>query len=79
MSLCRTHAMMSLHEIGAHFGGRDHTTTLYAIERVRGKMMESPEITRIVSGVVKKLNAASLLPRGAEESDKGTNGKGAKA
>jgi chromosomal replication initiator protein len=36
---------MSLEEIGHFFGGRDHSTVLYAIDKV-GKLMESDEELR---------------------------------
>jgi chromosomal replication initiator protein len=32
--LCRRFTSASLNELGAHFGGKDHTTILYSIRKV---------------------------------------------
>jgi chromosomal replication initiator protein len=45
MFLSRRLTRMSLEEIGHFFGGRDHSTVLYAIDKV-GKLMESDEELR---------------------------------
>jgi chromosomal replication initiator protein len=44
MYLARELTPLSLEEIGAHFGGRDHTTVLYALERIRDKLMTKPQV-----------------------------------
>jgi len=48
MYLCRTLTEMPLAEIGRVFGGRDHTTVLYACDRVRSMIESDPEIRRAV-------------------------------
>lgn len=40
MYLARRHTEMSLGEIGAYFGGRDHTTVMHAIDKI-GKVVET--------------------------------------
>lgn len=43
MYLCRTLTPHSLPEIGRRFGGRDHTTVLYAFDKIRALIAENPE------------------------------------
>ena len=40
MYLCRELTDLSLPKIGQQFGGRDHTTVMYANNRIRGEMAE---------------------------------------
>jgi len=40
MHLARSLTSLSLEEIGGHFGGRDHSTVLYAIEKIRTRIEE---------------------------------------
>jgi chromosomal replication initiator protein len=42
MWLLREHTTLSLPEIGAVFGGRDHTTVLYAIRKVEEEKETKP-------------------------------------
>lgn len=43
MYLCRELTKRSLPQIGAQFGGRDHTTILHAVRAVPGFMESDPE------------------------------------
>jgi chromosomal replication initiator protein len=47
MYLARRVTRMSLEEIGHYFGGRDHSTVLYAIEKIAG-LAKADEKTRTV-------------------------------
>jgi chromosomal replication initiator protein len=44
MYLCREHTDLSLPKIGARFGGRDHTTVLHAVEKVKTLMRTDMEV-----------------------------------
>lgn len=55
MSLCRQHARMSLQEIGELFNGRDHTTAIYAQDRVDAEMAKSERVTAIIQTIIKNL------------------------
>jgi chromosomal replication initiator protein len=52
MYLCRTLTQMSLVEIGAAFGGRDHTTVIYAVDRVTDMYQRD----RDIRGTIDRLN-----------------------
>ncbi|MEA2023278.1 MAG: chromosomal replication initiator protein DnaA [Actinomycetota bacterium] len=49
MYLCREHTDLSLPKIGAQFGGRDHTTVIHAVERVKTLMRTDMEVFDQVS------------------------------
>ncbi|MGC4031745.1 MAG: helix-turn-helix domain-containing protein [Tepidisphaeraceae bacterium] len=55
MYLARKHTRYSLEEIGAYFGGRDHTTVLHGVRTVDGDMKEDPEIDRQVRQIDNEL------------------------
>ncbi|MBI2461638.1 MAG: chromosomal replication initiator protein DnaA [Candidatus Rokubacteria bacterium] len=48
-----THA--SLAEIGQNFGGKDHTTVLYAVEKIQGVLQEDPKFRRTVDQLIHSL------------------------
>jgi chromosomal replication initiator protein len=43
MALARKHTRLSLQEIGGHFGGRDHTTVMHALDAVADRCTGDPE------------------------------------
>ncbi len=55
MYLCRTLTEMPLTEIGKVLGGRDHTTVLYACDRVREMMELDPEYQHTVEELTERL------------------------
>ena len=46
---------MPLTEIGGLFGGRDHSTVLYSIRKVEGRMHEDADFRRRVEGAIREL------------------------
>jgi chromosomal replication initiator protein len=54
MFLARKLTRLSLQEIGGHFGGRDHSTVLYAVERIKEGTQKDAEILE----TVRRLEAA---------------------
>ncbi len=44
MYLCRDLTDLSLPKIGAHFGGRDHTTVIHSIEKVTTLLQTDREV-----------------------------------
>lgn len=59
MYLCRQYTRHSLEEIGGYFGGRDHTTVLYALERIREEIEKDPKIREIVAEISAQIQRAS--------------------
>jgi len=58
--LCRDLLGLSLATIGMHFGGRDHTTALYACNKVRTSLKTAKRFNRIVGTVKDDLSFAIL-------------------
>ena len=58
--LCRDLLGLSLSTIGMHFGGRDHTTALYACNKVQTNLKTDKRINRIVGTVKDDLSFAIL-------------------
>ena len=60
MYIARQITRHSLEEIGGFFGGRDHSTVLYAVEKV-GEVMESdPDVHEMVTGFLGQLSGPSI-------------------
>jgi chromosomal replication initiator protein len=59
MYICRSLTEMALTDVGKSFGGRDHTTVLYACERVREMMDVDPEYKRTVEDLEERLRGKS--------------------
>jgi chromosomal replication initiation ATPase DnaA len=49
MYLCKTLTLRSLPDIGDRFGGRDHTTILYAVRKITRLRMIYPELRETIS------------------------------
>jgi chromosomal replication initiator protein len=55
MYLSRTLTEYSLPEIGAAFGGRDHTTVMYACEKISKKMNTDPFFAALINKIIMEL------------------------
>ncbi|MDP8959054.1 MAG: chromosomal replication initiator protein DnaA [Actinomycetota bacterium] len=55
MYLCREHTDLSLPKIGAVFGGRDHTTVIHAVEKVKRLMQSDQQIFDLVTALSQNL------------------------
>lgn len=49
MYLARAHTDLSLGEIGLYFGGRDHSTVLHGIEKIRRLLKDDPRIRSAIA------------------------------
>ncbi len=59
MYLCRSLMGTSLSNIGVFFGGRDHTTVMHAIKKIRKKYYENRRIKHLVDNIKKELDDIS--------------------
>ena len=55
MYLCRDLTDLSLPKIGQAFGGRDHTTVLHAVDKVKGLMQSDKQVFDEVTGLCQDL------------------------
>jgi chromosomal replication initiator protein len=56
MYITRTITDLSLAEIGAKFGGRDHTTVMHACQKIEGLMSNDKEIRKTIEELIGILN-----------------------
>lgn len=59
MYLCRRHTECSFPLIGQAFGGRNHSTVYYAVEKIRHRIKEDPETREAVQDLTKKIEEMS--------------------
>ncbi|MEM7164014.1 MAG: chromosomal replication initiator protein DnaA [Planctomycetota bacterium] len=55
MYIARVHTDLSLGEIGMYFGGRDHSTVLHSIDRIREQMQKHMRIRNAVGAIERRL------------------------
>jgi chromosomal replication initiator protein len=55
MYLARKLTSHSLEEIGGYFGGRDHTTVMYAYDKIRKEVEERPETAQTIEVLTSEL------------------------
>ncbi len=57
MFIARESTGHSLEEIGAHFGGRDHTTVMHAVKKIAEVRKDTPEVERALATITTRLRA----------------------
>ena len=63
MYLAREMTDLTLADIGAHFGGRDHTTVIYAIERIEERVKQDPELNQLIEELKREAKSQRSAPR----------------
>ena len=58
MYLARKVTRHSLEEIGGFFGGRDHTTVLYAVEKIEKEIAKDQEFSRLIQHFMDRLGSS---------------------
>jgi chromosomal replication initiator protein len=59
MFLTREHTALSLADIGARFGGRDHTTVIHACEKIAKNIEKDRELRGVVERIAASLDASN--------------------
>jgi chromosomal replication initiator protein len=57
MFLARRITRHSLEEIGGYFGGRDHSTVLYAVDRVQKRAQQDDDLRNVIADLLGQLQA----------------------
>ena len=60
MFLARRITRHSLEEVGGFFGGRDHSTVLYAVTKISGLLEREPETADLLSRLLERLGERPL-------------------
>ena len=58
MYLARHKTKHSLEEVGAHFGGRDHTTVIHAVKTISAKCKDDPELLEQIRTLESRLRSS---------------------
>jgi chromosomal replication initiator protein len=56
MYLARDLTHASLAEIGRAFGGKDHTTVLHAVDKIKALLQEDPKLRKTVDGLIQGIS-----------------------
>ena len=59
MYLMRQHTELSLPRIGEEFGGKDHTTVMYACDKIGKQVQQNRELNQTISRLSDQINLAS--------------------
>ena len=69
MYLCREHTKLSLPEIGRHFGGKDHTTVIFAYKKCTGLINKNDDLKKTVKIIINDIESGKTLKNTAKKSE----------
>ena len=56
MYICRIYLKESLPKIGSEFGGKDHTTVMHSVAKIKRELKKDKNLEIEISKIVNKLN-----------------------
>lgn len=71
MYLCRKYTRASFPAIGDHFGGRDHSTVIHAVQVVERRIEEDPAFREVVTGLERRIQQGGASPRAVSGLERG--------
>ena len=69
MYLCRTHTKLSLPEIGRRFGGKDHTTVIFANTKISKLININSELKKTVNNIIANIESGKTLRNIVEKNE----------
>jgi len=60
MYICREMTDFSTTEIGEAFGGRDHTTVMYSIEKIQNRFITDPSLDSTIESLKRTIKEISV-------------------
>jgi chromosomal replication initiator protein len=61
MYLCRTKTKLSLPEIGRQFGGKDHTTVIFANKKISELLNKNNALKKVVNIIVNNIESGKTI------------------
>lgn len=55
MYICRTELNESFPKIGIEFGGKDHTTVMHSVDKIKKQLKSNPELQTEISKIIEKI------------------------
>lgn len=56
MYICRTELKEGLQKIGIEFGGKDHTTVMHSVEKIKKQLNDNPNLKIEIDKLIEKIN-----------------------
>ena len=69
MYLCRENTKLSLPDIGRHFGGKDHTTVIFAHKKCSKLIKEDNDLKKTVNKIIENIESGKTLKNTSKKSE----------
>jgi chromosomal replication initiator protein len=69
MYLCRENTKLSLPDIGRHFGGKDHTTVIFAHKKCSKLIKEDNDLKKTVNTIIENIESGKTLKNTSKKSE----------